>query len=85
MVDVQIDPDLLKTIAERTGGEFFRAQDSAALRQIFERIDRLETSEIKQAAFRRYEERYRPFLVAAAMSLLGAGLLLAAGLRVAPV
>lgn len=85
MVEVQIDPDLLKTIAERTGGEFFRATDSAALRQIFERIDRLETSEIKQAAFRRYEERYPPFLFASSASLLAAFLLLAAGLRVAPV
>jgi Ca-activated chloride channel family protein len=85
MVEVQIDPDLLKTIAERTGGEFFRATDSAALRQIFERIDRLETSEIKQAAFRRYEERYQPFLWASAASWVAAGLLLAAGLRVAPV
>ena len=85
MVEVQIDPDLLKTIAERTGGEFFRATDSAALRQIFDRIDRLETSEIKQAAFRRYEERYRPFLFASAGALLAAGVLLAAGLRVAPV
>jgi len=85
MVEVQIDPDLLKTIAERTGAEFFRAQDSAALRQIFERIDRLETSEIKQASFRRYEERYRGFLLAGALSFLVAGLAWAGGLRVAPV
>ena len=60
MVEVHIDPELLKTIAERTGGEFFRAADPASLRQIFERIDRLEKSEIKQASFRRYAERYRP-------------------------
>jgi Ca-activated chloride channel family protein len=85
MVEVQIDPELLKNIAERTGGEFFAAHDPQALRQIFERIDRLETSEIKQAAFRRYEERYRPVLLAGA-SLFGlAGLLWAAGLRVIPV
>jgi Ca-activated chloride channel family protein len=84
MVNVQIDPDLMKMIAERTGGEYFVATDSAALRQIFERIDRLETAEIKQSAFRRYEERYRPFLLAGA-SLFGlAGLLWAAGLRVVP-
>jgi Ca-activated chloride channel family protein len=85
MVEVQIDPELLKNIAERTGGEFFTAQDPEGLRQIFERIDRLETSEIKQAAFRRYEERFAPFLVAAASALAVAGLLWAAGLRVAPV
>jgi Ca-activated chloride channel family protein len=85
MVEVQIDPDLLKTIAERTGAEFFRAHDSAALREIFERIDRLETSEIKQASFRRYEERYRTFLLAGGLALVVAGLAWAGGLRVAPV
>jgi Ca-activated chloride channel family protein len=85
MVEVQIDPDLLKNIAERTGGEFFAATDPQALRQIFERIDRLETSEIKQAAFRRYEERYRPVLLAGASFFGLAGLLWAAGLRVIPV
>ena len=84
MVEVQIDPELLKTIAERTGGEFFRATDPEALRQIFERIDKLETSEIKQASFRRFEERYVPFLLGAAASLLFAGVLWAGGLRVAP-
>jgi Ca-activated chloride channel family protein len=84
MVDVQIDPDLMKTIAERTGGEFFRATDPEALRQIFERIDALETSEIKQASFRRFEERYLPFLLGAVVSLVVAAALWMGGLRVAP-
>ena len=85
MVEVQIDPELLKSIAERTGGEFFAATDPAGLKQIFERIDRLETSEIKQASFRRYEERYRPFLLGSALLFATASLLFAGGLRVAPV
>jgi Ca-activated chloride channel family protein len=84
MVEVQIDPELMKTIAERTGGEFFTAHDPEALKRIFERIDKLETSEIKQASFRRYEERYRPFLLAGAALFAAAGLLFAGGLRVAP-
>lgn len=85
MVEVQIDPELLKSIAERTGGEFFAASDPAGLKQIFERIDRLETSEIKQASFRRYEERHRPFLLCSALLFATAGLLFSGGLRVAPV
>jgi Ca-activated chloride channel family protein len=84
MVEVQIDPKLLETIASRTGGEFFAAGDPETLRRIFARIDALETSEIKQASFRRYEERYRPLLLASAALLLAAGLLFAGGLRVAP-
>ena len=61
------------------------ASDPAGLKQIFERIDSLETSEIKQASFRRYEERYRPFLLGSALLFATAGLLFAGGLRVAPV
>jgi Ca-activated chloride channel family protein len=40
MTEVQIDEGLLKSIADRTRGEFFRATDPAALRTIFDRIDR---------------------------------------------
>ena len=84
MTEVQIDEDLLKRIAERTGGEFFRATDPASLRRIFERIDQLEKSEIKTSAYRRYRELFFPVLLAAAGLLALAGGLWAAGLRVAP-
>jgi Ca-activated chloride channel family protein len=82
---VQIDEGLLKSIADRTRGEFFRATDSAALRTIFDRIDRLETSQIKMAAYRRYRELYVPVLALAAAAFVLAGALWMTGLRVAPV
>jgi Ca-activated chloride channel family protein len=82
---VDVDEGLLQRIAERTGGEFFRAGDSEALRGIFERIDRLEKSEIKLSTFRRYDEMFPRVLSWAAGLLSAAGLLWAAGLRVAPV
>ena len=85
MTEVQIDEDLLRAIAERTGGEFFRATDSASLRNIFDRIDKLEKSEIKQTAYRRYRELFHPFLLAAAVVFAAAGAAWAGGLRVAPV
>lgn len=84
-VEVEIDEELLKRIAERTGGEFFRATDQTSLRGIFERIDRLEKSEIKLTAYRRYRELYPPVVATAAGLLLAAGLFWASGLRVAPV
>ena len=83
-VQVDVDPELMQRIAGETGGEFFRATDSASLRQIFERIDRLEKSEIKVTAYRRYRELYRPFLIAAAALLLASASAWAAGLRVVP-
>jgi Ca-activated chloride channel family protein len=84
MTEVQIDEALLQKIAERTGGEFFRATDSASLRTIFDRIDRLEKSEIRLSAYRRYRELFVPVLLAASALLGAAGLLWVSGLRVAP-
>ena len=84
MAEVKVDADLLKRIAERTGGEFFRATDPASLRQIFDRIDQLEKSEIKLAAYRRYRELFPPVLALAAALLAAAGLCWASGLRVVP-
>ena len=84
MTEVEIDEGLLKRIADRTGGEFFRATDSASLRNIFDRIDRLEKSEIKLSAYRRYRELFEPVLLAAAVTFAVAGALWAAGLRVSP-
>jgi Ca-activated chloride channel family protein len=84
MADVKVNPDLLKRIAVRTGAEFFRAEDPAALRQVFERVDQLEKSEIKTAAYRRYRELFPPVLTLAAALLAAAALLWASGLRVVP-
>jgi Ca-activated chloride channel family protein len=84
MADVKVNPELLQRIAERTGAEFFRAEDPEALRQVFDRIDRLEKSEIKMAAYRRYRELFPPVLALAAALLAAAGLLWASGLRVVP-
>jgi Ca-activated chloride channel family protein len=84
-VEVDVDEGLLQRIAERTGGEFFRASDADALRGIFARIDRLEKSQIKLAAWRRYDERFLPALLAAAALLALGGLAWAVGPRVAPV
>ena len=84
MAEVDVDPDLLQRIAGETGGEFFRATDSDSLRQIFDRIDRLEKSEIKLTAYRRYSELYRPFLLLAAALLLAGGCAFGSGLRVVP-
>jgi Ca-activated chloride channel homolog len=83
--EVTIDEALLKRIAARTNGEFFRATDSASLRMIFDRIDALEKSEIKLHTFRRYRDLHLPWMVAAAALLAAGALVWIAGLRVAPV
>ena len=80
-IPVAIDEGLLKRIAAQTGGEFFRATDPNSLRTIFERIDRLEKSEIKISSYR-HTELLSPVLALAGL-LLRAGLLWLSGLRVA--
>jgi Ca-activated chloride channel family protein len=83
-MEVPIDEDLLKRIAEKTGGAFFSATNEASFRDIFSRIDALETSRLKSISFRRFQELFPPFLTAATVLLLAAGLLWARGLRVLP-
>ncbi len=41
------DPNVLQTIANKTGGEFFQANSVEKLKQIYEHINKLEKSEIK--------------------------------------
>ena len=84
-MEVPIDEDLLKRIAERTGGAFFSATDESSLRDIFGRIDALETTRLKSLSFRRYQELFAPFLNAALALMLLAGFLWTRGLRVLPV
>jgi Ca-activated chloride channel family protein len=61
LMDVDIDEKLLATIAERTGGSFFRATDPDALRAVFDRIDKLEKTPMKVKKYIRYRESFQPF------------------------
>ena len=60
-VPVQIDEDLLKKIAKETGGKYFRATNTNALRKIYKEIDKLERTEVDIASFKRYSEKFFPF------------------------
>ena len=84
-MEVPIDEDLLKQIAERTGAAFFSATNEASLRDIFTRIDALETSRIKSVSYRRFQELYAPFLAAALLLLTASAMFWLRGFRVQPV
>jgi Ca-activated chloride channel homolog len=83
-MEVDVDEALTKRIAERTGGEAYRATDPESLRTIFERIDKLEKSEIRHTSFKRYRELFPPVAAGAGGLLALAGALWLAGLRVLP-
>jgi len=64
MVDF-LDEELLTKMADETGGQFFRAKDKEGLQDVYRQINKLEKSKVEVQSFRRYEERFIPFLLAA--------------------
>lgn len=67
---VEIDEDMLQTVAESTGGRYFRATDKQALQTIYEEIGQLETSEIEEEVYTDRQERYASFLGPALLLVL---------------
>jgi Ca-activated chloride channel family protein len=66
---VDIDEDTLRTIAQTTGARYFRATDTAQLRDVFAEIDRAEKVEFEAPVFHDYREMY-PWLGWPALALL---------------
>lgn len=60
-----IDEDLLRKIAGETGGRYFRAKDKEGLKNTYDQIDTMEKSKVEVQSFKRYQERYLPFVLAA--------------------
>ncbi|GBF18108.1 Ca-activated chloride channel family protein [Arenibacter algicola] len=70
MREVEIDESLLKSIAETTGGQYFRATDNEKLEAIYEEINKLEKTEVEEFKYYKYEERFRPWVYLAGVLLL---------------
>jgi|TARA_B110000259_G_scaffold172509_1_gene204979 Ca-activated chloride channel family protein len=64
-IQVEIDEDLLKQIAETTGGKYFRATSNSKLEDIYEEINKLEKTEIEETKYKSYDELFRPLVLAA--------------------
>lgn len=65
MTKVEIDEDLLKEIAEKTGGLYFRATDNKKLEEIYGEINKLEKTEIEEFKYYNYNEKFRPLVLLA--------------------
>jgi Ca-activated chloride channel family protein len=70
-----IDEALLQKIAETTGGRYYRAEDTAGLKQIYDEISSLEQSQVKIESYARYHELAGWLLVPALGLLLGESVL----------
>ncbi len=60
---VEIDEKILTDIAAMTGGEYFRATDNNSLREVYERINQLETTKIETTEFTKYHELFARYVV----------------------
>ncbi len=70
MMKVEIDEKMLNIIARKTGGKYFRATSNAKLSQIYDEINKLETTEVEELKFYDYDEKYRPFVLFAGFLIL---------------
>ena len=70
MMPVQIDELLMKDIAKKTGGKYFRAQNNSNLETIYKEINKLETTEVEELKFVNYDEKFRPLVLLAGLLLL---------------
>ena len=69
-IQVEIDEELLKEIAEVTGGRYFRATNNRKLKEIYKEIDALEKTEVEEFKFYNYEEKFRPLIWVALMLIV---------------
>ena len=69
-MDVEIDEQTLESIAERTGGKYFRATDKEKLQAIYDEINTLEKSKVEITDFTVYHEEFLTWLLAAMALLL---------------
>ncbi|MEA3107684.1 MAG: Ca-activated chloride channel [Gammaproteobacteria bacterium] len=75
MAQVDVDEKTLQTVADQTGGKFYRATDTDSLKNIYEQINRLETSAQTVQKFEHYDELY-PWALIPALAIIGVGFIL---------
>lgn len=69
-IQVEIDEQLLKDIAQQTGGHYFRATDNAKLMEIYEEINKMEKVRTTVDSFPVYKELFPRYALVALIALL---------------
>ena len=70
MQQVEIDEPLMKKIAQTTKGRYFRATNNQKLEQIYDEINKLETTKIEEFKYTEVDEKFRSLVIIAAILLL---------------
>lgn len=74
-IQVHIDEEMLRKIANLTGGHYFRATNTQSLVEIYDNIDQLEKSKIDEIIYVDYKELYEIYLKWAILLLIAAQVL----------
>ena len=53
---MKVDRVLLKSIADKTGGEYFEASDTQALKKVYTTIDELEKTKVEKKEYRNFKD-----------------------------
>ena len=69
-MNVEIDENLLKNIADMTGGKYFRATDNTKLAEIYSEINRMEKTRTTIDSFPVYKDLFPKYAIAALVCLL---------------
>ena len=69
-LEVEIDEDLLKQIADETGGRYFRANDNTKLAEIYNEINQMEKARTTVDSFPVYKELFGKYALWALLALL---------------
>ena len=70
MVPVEIDENVLREISKITDGQYFRATDNQTLKDIYDKIDRLEKTKFEITSYRNAKELYYSWLGGGVIILL---------------
>jgi Ca-activated chloride channel family protein len=69
-MEVKIDEVGLKSIADMTGGKYFRATDNKKLNDIYAEIDQMEKTKVEVKEYTKRSEEFLPFALLAVIFLL---------------
>jgi len=69
-IPVDVDEKTLKSIADITGGNFYRATNNRALKEIYAEIDKLEKTRIEVKSYRSYADMFGTWAWAGVIALL---------------
>jgi Ca-activated chloride channel family protein len=62
MMPVEIDEAVLQKISDLTDGQYFRATNTQALKEIYDKIDKMEKTKIEITSYKNASEKYHSWL-----------------------